>query len=86
MYHYILIFVILLLGYLIFANGNDILKLLTINKKSSTKGAFFINSTGNDLLSHTVTHAVPSALESLTAVFGMGTGVTSPLKSPRKFE
>ena len=39
---------------------------------------------GDDLLSHTVARAVPSALESLTAVFGMGTGVTSPVKSPRK--
>ena len=27
---------------------------------------------------------VPSALESLTSVFGMGTGVTSPLSSPGK--
>ncbi len=31
---------------------------------------------GNVLLSHTVTHAVPSALKSLTSVFGMGTGVS----------
>ena len=30
---------------------------------------------GDDLLSHTVTRAVPSALEGLTTVFGMGTGV-----------
>ena len=34
---------------------------------------------GDDLLSHAVTHAVPSALEGLTSVFGMGTGVTPPL-------
>ncbi len=40
---------------------------------------------GDDLLSHTVAHAVPSALESLTSVFGMGTGVSSPLWSPRTF-
>jgi hypothetical protein len=33
---------------------------------------------GDDLLSHTVTRAVPSALGSLTSVFGMGTGVSSP--------
>ena len=33
---------------------------------------------GSDLLSHGVTPAVPSAVEGLTAVFGMGTGV-SPL-------
>ena len=34
---------------------------------------------GDDLLSHKVTLAVPSALEVLTAVFGMGTGVAPPL-------
>ena len=36
-------------------------------------------SNGGDLLSHTVAHAVPSAQASLTAVFGMGTGVASLL-------
>lgn len=40
---------------------------------------------GNDLLSHTVTRAVPSALGSLTSVFGMETGVSSPLWSPDQF-
>jgi hypothetical protein len=29
---------------------------------------------GNDLLSHTLSRAVPSALRGLTSVFGMGTG------------
>ena len=38
---------------------------------------------GDDLLSHAVTHAVPSALEGLTSVFGMGTGVTPPLSPPK---
>ena len=37
---------------------------------------------GNDLLSHPVARAVPSALVGLTAVFGMGTGVSPPLWSP----
>jgi hypothetical protein len=37
---------------------------------------------GGDLLSHAITHAVPSALRSLTTVFGMGTGVTSSLEPP----
>ena len=37
---------------------------------------------GNDLLSHTISHAVSSALEGLTSVFGMGTGVSPPLWSP----
>jgi hypothetical protein len=36
-------------------------------------------NSGSVLLSHTVTHAVPSALESLTSVFEMGTGVSSLL-------
>jgi hypothetical protein len=37
---------------------------------------------GNVLLSHQATLTVPSALEGLTAVFGMGTGVTPPPWSP----
>ena len=41
---------------------------------------------GNDLLSHTVTRAVPSALEGLTSVFGMGTGVSPPLQPPGKMD
>ena len=39
---------------------------------------------GDDLLSHRV--VVSSALEGLTTVFGMGTGVTPPLKSPGRRE
>ena len=31
---------------------------------------------GGVLLSHAVAHAVPSAQQGLTSVFGMGTGVT----------
>ena len=38
---------------------------------------------GGDLLSHAVAHAVPSALKSLTSVFGMGTGVSSSLLPPK---
>ena len=38
--------------------------------------AFLTNTPGSDLLSHALTHAVPSAVEGLTSVFGMGTGVT----------
>jgi hypothetical protein len=37
------------------------------------------NIPGSDLLSHKATLAVPSAVEGLTSVFGMGTGVTPPL-------
>ena len=36
-------------------------------------------SLGNDLLSRPVTGEVPSALEGLTAGFGMGPGVSPPL-------
>jgi hypothetical protein len=39
---------------------------------------------GDDLLSHQVALAVPSAPWSLTSVFGMGTGVASWLMSPTK--
>src|SRR2546429_8381918 len=43
---------------------------------------FDLNYPGNDLLSHAVTSAVPSALEGLTSVFWMGTGVAPPATSP----
>src|SRR5919108_4135621 len=38
---------------------------------------------GDDLLSQTVASPVPSALTGLTAVFGMGTGVSPSLWSPK---
>src|SRR5689334_9670030 len=38
-------------------------------------GFVAMNNPGSDLLSHAVSHAVPSAVEGLTSVFGMGTGV-----------
>src|SRR5579862_9549004 len=37
---------------------------------------------GNDLLSHTLSRAVQSALRGLTSVFGMGTGGTPAVISP----
>ena len=37
---------------------------------------------GDDLLSHTLSRAVQSALRGLTSVFGMGTGVSPAVKSP----
>ncbi len=37
---------------------------------------------GIDLLSHTVTHIVPSARWGLTSLFGMGRGVTPTIKTP----
>ena len=36
----------------------------------------FAITAGSDLLSHAVSHTVPSAVAGLTSVFGMGTGVT----------
>jgi hypothetical protein len=50
-----------------------------------SKGALeapFMFYPGSDLLSHAVTSAVPSALEGLTSVFGMGTGVAPPASPP----
>ena len=41
-----------------------------------------LNNPGDFLLSHAVSRAVPSAPAGLTSVFGMGTGVTLPTKSP----
>jgi hypothetical protein len=40
---------------------------------------------GSDLLSQAVTSQVPSALEGLTSVFGMGTGVAPPPLPPETF-
>ena len=42
----------------------------------------FTNKSGIDLLSHTVSHVVPSALRGLTSLFGMGRGVTPAIKIP----
>jgi hypothetical protein len=55
------------------------------NKKGAmlSHGAFFEFNPGIDLLSHTASSAVPSAQEGLTAVFGMGTGVTPLTLTPR---
>ena len=43
-----------------------------------------IFSSGDDLLSRAASRQVSSALQSLTSVFGMGTGVTSASLSPDK--
>jgi hypothetical protein len=47
--------------------------------------AFVRINPGDFLLSHAVSRAVPSAPAGLTSVFGMGTGVTLPTKSPENF-
>ena len=55
-----------------------------VNRKKAPRASrgFFVMNPGDVLLSHAVPHAVPSALKSLTAVFGMGTGVASSLSPP----
>src|SRR5215510_6958923 len=50
--------------------------------ESRGRDAPSMNYPGSDLLSHAVTSAVPSALEGLTSVFGMGTGVAPPASPP----
>ena len=49
------------------------------------EGARNAKNPGDDLFSRKAALSVSSALESLTSVFGMGTGVASPLESPGFF-
>ena len=49
------------------------------------QGVFRKEGIGDGLLSHQVALAVPSALRSLTAVFGMGTGVAFSLLPPKNY-
>ncbi len=51
-------------------------------KSPDPKIKAFFKFPGNDLLSHEVTLEVSSALKGLTAVFGMGTGVSPSLLPP----
>ena len=46
-------------------------------------GQGFMFNSGDVLLSHTLARAVPSGLQGLTTVFGMGTGGTPALQSPK---
>jgi hypothetical protein len=46
-----------------------------------TAGAYLMLNVGGDLLSHTLTSAVPSALEGLASGFGMGPGVPRSAKT-----
>jgi hypothetical protein len=56
-----------------------------MNKKTRNQNMIpgFEKKFGGVLLSHPASRAVPSALKSLTSVFGMGTGVTSSLLPPK---
>ena len=51
---------------------------------SRSASCFSKKDAGNYLLSQRVAPQVPSALEGLTTVFGMGTGVTLPVSSPAR--
>ena len=51
-------------------------ELLRTQKSPLSFDSGLTNTPGSDLLSHAVSHAVPSAVAGLTSVFGMGTGVT----------
>ena len=53
------------------------------NKKNRSQRLRFNKRFGGVLLSHTASHAVPSAQKSLTSVFEMGTGVASSLSPPK---
>jgi hypothetical protein len=69
---------------------NVLLNIVIIKTKKSPEntvfsGLFFVLNLGNDLLSHSLTAAVSSALEGLTSVFEMGTGGTPPVRSPRNY-
>jgi hypothetical protein len=50
------------------------------------RGAFCEGLFGGVLLSHTLSGAVPSALEGLASGFGMGPGVSPPLWPPKLCE
>ena len=52
--------------------------------RSSSTGLPQILNPGTDLLSQDGNAPVPSALEGLTTVFGMGTGVAPPVWAPGK--
>lgn len=54
-------------------------------KKASHLRNLLFTETGDVLLSQAASRQVSSALESLTSVFEMGTGVSSPLLSPDSF-
>ena len=53
--------------------------------KKTMSPIFKQKKSGDDLSSQQGNPQVFSALASLTSVFGMGTGVSSPLLSPEKF-
>jgi hypothetical protein len=65
-------------------NGRISLVKNKIEKPNSSKRIGLLKTPGNDLLSHTVTRIVPSALRGLSALFGMGRGISPAALSPEK--
>ena len=55
----------------------------TREMQRAPEGATLLEKSGDVLLSQGLSSQVPSALEGLTSVFGMGTGVTPPLWPPK---
>src|SRR5262245_15999959 len=53
--------------------------------RAAPRGGLRLERTGGDLLSRAVARQVPSALRGLTALFGMGRGVSLSLSRHRKF-
>ena len=53
------------------------------SKRPDPEIGLFIFKPGDFLVSHTLARAVQSGLKGLTSVFGMGTGGTPSLRSPR---
>ena len=51
-------------------------------KKPPDESGGFLRDAGDGLLSRVLSNGVPSALQGLTTVFGMGTGVAPALQSP----
>ena len=72
------------------AQPSRIVTMVAYRKVKQKSPPFLVGSVslnlGNVLLSHTASHAVPSALKGLTSVFEMGTGVSPSLWSPRNLE
>ena len=68
------------------ANLDELLQRVCIQLDGESRRLLRKEKPGSVLLSHLVSKAVPSALEGLTSVFGMGTGVSPPLSPPGKHQ
>ena len=57
-----------------YRDGLDMKKPVPLVRRTGSVGLWAYINSGSDLFSRAVAHQVSSALESLTSVFGMGTG------------